>query len=186
MAESYHPSAVLQMRYFPQMLSCCQTHPWLDFLKCFLYQHESVCQRCQKPFMIHLFSVKYGGALLRWAYESKPPSYFLISGMPPTLLFHHMVISCSPLKWGVWMLICQPPSLSMKDQMQSPFLLLPSWATASPRPRISLISLARDPSSFVMCSVSGPLKRSKSQRSLEQQMVPNEILPHLQIFKLQN
>lgn len=46
MAESCHPSAVLQMRYFPQMLSCCQTHPWLDFLKCFLYQHESVCQRC--------------------------------------------------------------------------------------------------------------------------------------------
>lgn len=58
------------------MLSCSQTRPWLDFLKCFPYQHEGICQRCQKPFMIHLFSVKYGGALLRWAYESRPPELF--------------------------------------------------------------------------------------------------------------
>lgn len=80
----------------------------IGFLWCLPHQHDVVCQQCQKPFVIHLFSVKYGGALLRWAYESRPPSYFLITGMHPTLPFHHMVISCSPLKWGVRMLICQP------------------------------------------------------------------------------
>lgn len=90
------------------------------FLKCFSYQHGVTCQQCQKPFMIHLFSVKYGGALLRWAYESRPPSYFLISCMPPTLPFHHMVISCSQLKWGMWMLICQP--LCSKWRTQSNLL----------------------------------------------------------------
>lgn len=77
-------------------------------------------QRCQKPFMILSFSVKYGGALLRWAYESKPVSYFLISCMPPPPpLFHHMVISCSPLKWGVRTLICQPCTLNEGPEAMS-------------------------------------------------------------------
>ena len=99
----------LQMRYFSSNAILLTDSSLIGFLKCFPYQQDGVCQQCQKPFVIHLFSVKYGGALLHWAYESRPPSYFLISGMPPTLLFHHMVISCSLLKWGVWMLICQPP-----------------------------------------------------------------------------
>lgn len=150
----------LQIRYFPQNTTLLTDSSLIGFLKCCTYQHRDTCQQCQKPFMIHLFSVKHGGALLDWAYESKPQSYFLISGMPPTLLFHHMVISCSPLKWGVWMLICHPPRSKWRAQKQSPLLLLLSWAAASPRPRITLISLALDPSSLVIRSESGPLKRS--------------------------
>lgn len=107
---------VLQTRCFPQIAFCRLFHLSFDFFKCFPYQHGATCQQCQKPFMIHLFSVKYGGALLHWAYESRPPSYFLISCMPSTLLFHHMVISCSWLKWDMWMLICHPPRCTWRTK----------------------------------------------------------------------
>lgn len=131
----------------------------IGFLKCFPCQHGGVFQRCQKPFVIHLLSVEYGGALLCWACESRPPSYFLISGIPPTLPFHHMVISCSLLKWAVWMLICPSPRSKWKKTN-----LLFSCCCPEQRPHLDprslLISLALDPSSFVIRSESGPLKRS--------------------------
>lgn len=89
---------VMQNRYFPQMPCHWVFHLQSVFFKCFLYQIGDTCQQCQKPFMIHLFNVKYGGVLLRGVCESRPPSYFLISCMPTTRLCHHIVISCSEMK----------------------------------------------------------------------------------------
>lgn len=118
---------------------------------------------------MHLFSVKYGGALLRWAYESRPSSYFLISSMPPTFLFHHMVISCSLLKWAVWMLICQLPS---RSKWRSKSNLLLSCLCPEPRPHLDPGSLSFPPSS-VTRSESGPLKVPKPQQRDQQSSRPH-------------
>ena len=76
-------------------------------------------------------------------------SYFLISDMPPTLLFHHMVISCFLLKWGMWMFICQPSCYEWSTKSNLPDCPLPSWGAASPRPQITLISFGIR--SFELC-----------------------------------
>lgn len=142
------------MRCIHWIPCCWQFHLW--FLKCFSYQHGVLPAL---PQTIHdRLGVKHGGALAclsTWVKSTPPhppPRYFLISCMPPPpLLFHHMVISCSPLKWGMWMLICQllrpnegPKAISSPPAVQ---------AVPSPRPRITFIPLALDPSSFVTRSI---------------------------------
>lgn len=101
LSHSCHISVLTRWCKLDTFLICHATESFisnLNFFKCFLYQHGDTCQQCQKPFMIHLFNVKYGGVLLRGACESRPPSYFLISCMPTTRLCHHIVISCSEMK----------------------------------------------------------------------------------------
>lgn len=124
--------AVLQMRYFL---------PADRFISDWSSQMLPLPARRHLPEVLEVihtqFSVKYGGALLHRAYESSPSSYFLISSMPPTALFHHMVISCSLLKRGVWILICQPP----RSQWRTKSNLLFSCCCPERRPHLDPGSL---------------------------------------------